>query len=360
MPILEIPPNPAPVPEPPKPLKVQAGRFGELDHTELVHLLDSLEDDRSSSRFRESIYLSVIFYLALAWFVFYGPRVLFHQGRIVNPAEVLKQRELTYLDVPKDLSKLIPPKDAKAISDHSTRAQTAHPSLDKKTLAQLQAMRRAGEAGAAAPKPLPPTPEPQAAAAPQPAPPAPQQQAQARPQPPATPTPSMPDAPKPSASTRPNFSTTTNAGDAVRQAANAAARSHGQGGENGANAPNSHQGTNTGMEVLSDTQGVDFGPYLKRLKRLITASWYPLIPEECYPPLNKEGQTLIRFTIQPNGVVSAMHLDGSTHDIAIDKAAWGGITGVGQMPPLPPEFKGENLQLRIQFLITHDRSQLDQ
>jgi outer membrane biosynthesis protein TonB len=360
MPTLEIPPNPTPVPEPTEPLTVRAGRFGELDHTELVHLLDSLDDDRSRSRFRESIYLSVIFYLALAWFVFYGPRVLFHQGRIVNPADVLKQRdkELTYLDVPKDLSKLTP-KDAKAISDHTTRAQTTHPSLDKKTLEQLEAMRKAGAPGAAAPKPLPPTPEPQAAAAPQPAPPEPQQQAQARPLPPAAPTPSIPDAPKPSASTRPNFSTATNAGDAVRQAANAAARSHGQGGEYGANAPNSHQGANTGMEVLSDTQGVDFGPYLKRLKRLITASWYPLIPEECYPPLNKEGQTLIRFTIQPNGVVSAMHLDGSTHDIAIDKAAWGGITGVGQMPPLPAEFKGENLQLRIQFVITHDRSQAE-
>jgi TonB family protein len=104
-------------------------------------------------------------------------------------------------------------------------------------------------------------------------------------------------------------------------------------------------------------QGVDFGPYLKQLKRLITAQWYPLIPEECYPPINKEGQTLIRFTIQPNGVVSAMHLDGSTRDVAIDRAAWGGITAVGQMPPLPKEFHGDNLQLRVTFVITHDQSQ---
>ena len=71
--------------------------------------------------------------------------------------------------------------------------------------------------------------------------------------------------------------------------------------------------------------------------------------------MNKEGSTLIRFAIAKNGVVSAMHLDASTHDTAIDRAAWGSITGVGQFPPLPPEFKGPELDLRIQFIISHDR-----
>ncbi len=361
MPTLEVPPNPAQPPSAPdeiQPLKVRAGRFGELDHTELVHLLDSLDDDRSRSRFRESIYLSVIFYLALAWFVFYGPKVLFHQGRLVSPSDVLKQRdkELTFLEMPKDL-KVPPPKDAKAISEHNARQQTAHPTLDKKTLEQLQAMRRAGNPGAPAPKPLPEAPQPAAAAPPQPQP-APQQPAPPRPQPAPATASNLPSAPAP-APTRPNFSTPATAGQAVADAATAAAHSRGSNGENGLNAPNRHAGAQSGVEVLSDMQGVDFGPYLKQLKRLITASWYPLIPEECYPPLNKEGQTLIRFTIQPNGVVSAMHLDGSTRDVAIDRAAWGGITGVGQLPPLPKEFHGDNLQLRVTFVITHDRSQAE-
>ncbi len=157
----------------------------------------------------------------------------------------------------------------------------------------------------------------------------------------------------------PTFSTPSTAGQSIAEAANAAARNHGSGGEGGLNAPLRHPGLQSGAEILSDTQNVDFGPYMKQLRRLIIASWYPLIPEECEPPLNKEGQTMIRFTIQPNGVVSAMHLDGSTHDIAIDKAAWGGITGVGQFPPLPKEFHGDNLQLRVTFVISHDRSQAE-
>lgn len=364
MPSLETPPNPAPAPpEEQQPLRVRAGRYGELDHSELVHLLDSLDDDRSRSRFRESIYLSIIVYLALGWFVLYGPQVLFHQGRLVSPADVLKERDkLTYLEMPKDLH-VPPPKDAKAISDHNQRQQTARPTLDKKTLEQLQAMRRAGNEGRLAPptpKPLPEAPQPAPAQPPQPvAQPAPPQPV--RPQPiPATPAPNLPSAPAPApAPTRPNFSTPSTPGDAIREAENAVARSRpGGGGDGGLSAPNRHPGVQSGVEVLSDMQGVDFGPYLKQLKRLITAQWYPLIPEECYPPLNKEGQTLIRFTILPNGnlQVGGMHLDGSTHDVAIDKAAWGGIVGVGQFPPLPKEFHGENLQLRVTFVITHDRS----
>jgi hypothetical protein len=43
-------------------------------------------------------------------------------------------------------------------------------------------------------------------------------------------------------------------------------------------------------------------------------------------------------------------LDGSSQHINIDRAAWGAITGVGQFPPLPTEFKGRQLDLRIDFL----------
>jgi TonB family protein len=85
----------------------------------------------------------------------------------------------------------------------------------------------------------------------------------------------------------------------------------------------------------------------------------PLIPEETRPPLNKEGETLIRFTINPDGTIAGMNLDASTHDTAINRAAWGSITGVGQFPPLPKEFKGPNLTLRVNFIIAHDAPKND-
>jgi TonB family protein len=345
MPSLETPPNSA---QPtPTPVKVRTGRFGELEEHELIHLLDALDDERAKARFRESIYISLLVYLAIGWFLFYGPRVLFHQPRLISPADVLKDREkqLTFLDAPKDLSKLTPPKSSKVISDKDRVQQTTHPTLDKKTLEQLQAMRKAG-----APAPPAPAPVPQAQ-------PAPQQPAQQQPPPPA-PLPQHPaqqqqlaDAPRP-APTQPNFgSQSQSAGDAVRRAAEGAAHDRGAGGDYGDSAPVSHQGANTGVEVLSDTMGVDFGPYLRRILGDIKRTWIPLIPEEARPPLNKQGETLIRFTILPDGRIAAMSLDASSQDTAIDRAAWGGITGVGQFPPLPPGFKGPKLELRIDFLV---------
>ena len=140
------------------------------------------------------------------------------------------------------------------------------------------------------------------------------------------------------------------AGDAIRQAAQQAARNRGQGGDYGAGIPVQHQGLNTGVDVLSDTMGVDFDPYLKKIIREIYNAWLPLIPEEARPPLNKQGETLIRFTILPDGRIGPMNIDASTQDTALDRAAWGSITGVGQFPPLPSQFHGPNLELRIHYL----------
>ena len=136
----------------------------------------------------------------------------------------------------------------------------------------------------------------------------------------------------------------------MRQAAQAAAQGRGQNGNFGQGMPVSHDGMNTGAEVLSDTQGVDFGPYLRRILSDIKRNWVPLIPEEARPPLNKQGETLIRFVINPDGSIGAMHLDDSTHDDAINRACWSAITSEGQFPPLPKEFKGPNLELRLHFL----------
>jgi TonB family protein len=336
-------------------VKVTTRRFGELEEHELIHLLDSIDDEIAKARFRESIYISVIICLALAWFAFYGPRVLFHEGRIVNPKEEvteLNKKELPFIETPKSLIQKVPPKP-KAIAEQNHIAQTPHPD-------QKPPSPREGAPGT--PRPAPQTsPQPEAQQPePRPQPPAPQPQPRPT-QTQAANTP-IPDAPRPTQAapqpTRPNFGGQESPQQAMRDLANAMAR--GQGGNYAASGPSGHGGTlGAGAEILSDTLGVDFGPYIKRLLRILYDSWLPLIPEETRPPLNKEGSTLIRFTINKDGTVSAMHLDGPSHDQAIDRAAWGSITGVGQMPPLPKNFTGPNLELRIDFIISHNAPKND-
>jgi outer membrane biosynthesis protein TonB len=331
MPSLETPPNSAP---PRPPAKVRTGRFGELDEHELIHLLDTLDDERSRARFRESIYISVIIYLGIVWFLFYGPRVLFHQPRLISPVEVLKNREkqLTFLDEPKNLPRPTP----RPIPEKSH----AQP-LDQKTLQQLRAMRKP-EVPAPQPAPAPAAQATPTPPTPQPPPPAPQPNQQA-----------LVEAPRP-APPRPTFANPNqSAGDAIRRAAQDAARDRSTGDYSSSPSGGGRQGMDGTAEILSDTQGVDFGPYLRRILSDIKRNWIPLIPEEARPPLNKQGETLIRFTILPDGRIKptadGMVLDGPSGDAAIDRACWGGITGVGQFPPLPAAFKGPNLELRVDF-----------
>ena len=136
------------------------------------------------------------------------------------------------------------------------------------------------------------------------------------------------NAPTP-APTRPNFGQAggQTAGDAIRRAAQAAAQSGGglSGVTGGGGGPVTRQNLNTGVDVLSDTMGVNFNPYLRTILQQIYNTWIPLIPEEARPPLNKQGETQIRFMILPDGRIGMMHLDGSTHDDALNRAAWGSI-----------------------------------
>jgi len=122
------------------------------------------------------------------------------------------------------------------------------------------------------------------------------------------------------------------------------------GGDDGQGLPSQHQGEEGAVDVLSDTMGVDFGPYIQRIIWDTKRAWYPMIPEEARPPLNKEGKVLIRFKILPDGTVTDMQLEGPSGDVALDRAAWGGITGASPYPPLPKAFNGPFLELRFYFL----------
>jgi TonB family protein len=319
-----------------QPALIRTARYGELNEYEILHLIDSIEDERARSRFRESIYISLFIWIAIAWVVLYGPRYLWHAPKLVTPFEVLNQRELTQLSNPNIARYHAAPRPA--------------PKLDNHTLEHL----RSEEPPAPRPVPAPsrvPSPAP-APTIPNAAPPVlkPVLPLPSAPQPVPRPAPPVvAEAPKPQPNAHPNFNADNSANNSIQNAIRNAARNPGGSGSIGASSPGGALGT--GVDILSDTQGVDFNPYLRRILREIYDEWIPLIPEEARPPLSKSGVTMIRFTILPDGRIGGMHLDGSTHDDALNRAAWGSITGVGQFPPLPSQFHGPNLELRIHYLV---------
>jgi TonB family protein len=111
-----------------------------------------------------------------------------------------------------------------------------------------------------------------------------------------------------------------------------------------------------GIDILSDTKGVDFGPYVEQVKKATLKSWMPLIPESARPPVNKQGRVGILFKIYPDGSVKSMILEFPSGDVSLDRAAWGGITGASPFPPLPIEFSGPFLELRFGFFYNLDPS----
>jgi len=351
MPILELPPNPSrtngrttdspddqtgggePTPEsggskpPSGTVKVRTGRWGELEEHELIHLLDALDDERARAQFRESVYISTIFCLAIAWFLFYGPRVLFHQPRFQDPIALMKQhdREITLTMPPRPPTVKAPPK------------------IDRKTMDKLQQEQKLE-------RQAPPTPQPPAPQQPAPsqeqvhntAPPAPQ---------PLAPLPTAPksapsvEAPIPAAP-RPNIAQNSqSARDAIRDAVRGAMRGGGGDVPSGPGGP-----VQAGATILTDTQGVDFNAYLRRIVADTKRNWEPLIPQEVNPPLYKRGVVGIRFTILQGGQIGAMTLETASGDVALDRAAWGAITSEGAFPPLPTQFHGPQIELRFVFM----------
>ncbi len=96
-------------------------------------------------------------------------------------------------------------------------------------------------------------------------------------------------------------------GSSIEQAARAVASrrgggSYGGGGSGSYGAGPGGSALKMGpLEVLSDTQGVDFGPYLERVMQAVRMNWYAIIPEEARPPLLKKGKVAIQFAILPDG-----------------------------------------------------------
>jgi outer membrane biosynthesis protein TonB len=319
-----------------------SSRWIDYDTHELLEKISQYEDERRWQRIREGIWISIIlhslFFLAMA----YLPRYVFHQVRLIDPIQAIRDRkDLTYLDELPDAIK-----QAQKLKPKAPALKPNEEVVDKKTLDALKAMQKEQ------PKPKEPAPQPEVTQTPQPTP-QPQQQAAVTPPPP-IPQPSQqiaPEAPRPApVPAKPNFSLgSQNPSDQLRQAMRDSMRG-GEGGQMSGPQLGRHAGTGGDLTVLSDMQGVDFGPYLQKVIGETYRTWYPLIPEEVNAPILKRGECEVVFTILPNGRLQphAMILTGRSGDVALDRAAWGAIEGA-DYPPLPREFHGPYLQLRFRF-----------
>jgi outer membrane biosynthesis protein TonB len=309
---------------------VSGSRWVDYNTHELLEMISELEDERRWARLREGALWAILAHLALLLALFLLPRYIV-MPKVVDKTAKLDKDEFTYMDTPRFRPKV----EVKPI--------TKPPVIDKQTMEEMR--KQAEEKAPVAPPP------PQETKPPEPVP----QQQPAQPLPPAPQTQSQVETPRPSPVPRPNFSmNSANPADQLREAMKNAARAHGAGATDSLNSRGlaMHPGAGSGgIQVLSDTQGVDFSNWLQRWHFETEHTWDPLIPDEVNPPINKSGQLVIRFKVLPNGRImdGSMRLEGSSGDVALDRAAWGALTG-SNYPPLPHDFHGPYLELRAWFL----------
>ena len=111
--------------------------------------------------------------------------------------------------------------------------------------------------------------------------------------------------------------------------------------------PGTQGKTGNSLELLSDPMGVDFKPYLIRVLAAVRRNWFLVMPESAR--MGMRGRTTIQFAISKNGSVPKLVIhfpSGSEH---LDRAAVAGISASNPFPPLPDEFRGNQIRLSLVF-----------
>jgi TonB family protein len=269
-------------------------------------------------------------------------------------------KDVTFLTLPPDAQKLTRKPKTNVLSDKDRIATSRHPELDAKELHKILATPPPGAPGPRGPKGAQPPPPPQAMMQNPPSIQEQQQNAPAARRPQFESNQNALQAPPQPKNSFRKYAQGMSAGSTIQQAAQAAAAHHGAGGGGqegdfglGTGAHGRQQGM---LDILSDTQGVDFGPYLQRILQDVRENWYHLIPESAEM---KKGKLAIEFAITKDGHVADLRVVATSGDAALDRPAYGSITASNPFPPLPTEFTGPYLSLRFRFYYNPDKADLE-
>jgi TonB family protein len=108
------------------------------------------------------------------------------------------------------------------------------------------------------------------------------------------------------------------------------------------------------LQLLSDPMGVDFRPYLIQVLAAVKRNWQAVMPESAR--LGRQGKVSIQFAINRTGQVPKLVIASASGTDAFDRAAVASISMTNPFPPLPPEFRGDQIRLQFAFLYNVPRN----
>jgi TonB family protein len=104
-----------------------------------------------------------------------------------------------------------------------------------------------------------------------------------------------------------------------------------------------------GIAVLSDTLGVDLGPYVRLVQKNVTYTGYNWYKFNAQPARGIQGKASIEFAITKDGKIAGMKMIASSGDFALDHDIWRAVSASQPFPPLPKEFGGQFVALRLRY-----------
>lgn len=109
-------------------------------------------------------------------------------------------------------------------------------------------------------------------------------------------------------------------------------------------------GMQPGAQILTPTEGVDFTSYIQRLLATLRRNWYAVMPQSAM--MGDKGMVSTTFQINRDGSVPPPdpQLERTSGKGPLDNAAMSAIHASNPFEPLPAEFKGPYIRLRIVFL----------
>ena len=105
-----------------------------------------------------------------------------------------------------------------------------------------------------------------------------------------------------------------------------------------------------GATILTPTEGVDFSSYIKSLLATLKRNWFDVMPESAMA--GDKGMVDATVQINRDGSVPPPDplLERSSGNVLLDNAALSAIRASNSFEPLPSEFKGPYIRVRIVFL----------
>jgi TonB family protein len=79
----------------------------------------------------------------------------------------------------------------------------------------------------------------------------------------------------------------------------------------------------------------------------VRRNWMAVIPES--GRMGRRGLVQLQFSIDRQGRVPKLVIATPSGTEAFDRAAVAGVSASNPFPPLPPDFKGEQIRLQLSF-----------